>query len=120
MNADRFFRIEQEGDVLLVGLQRPVGSLADAQIHDEVEILLQKVDAAQPAAVVVDFRHVSYFGSMMLEALRVLWNRLEAHGAKLVLCNVSDVGREILELAKFDTLWPIYPSRAAALAAVRK
>jgi anti-anti-sigma factor len=69
--------------------------------------------------VVVDLGEVSYFGSIMLEALLQLWNGLQDVEGKLALCCVSDVGREILCLAKFDTLWPICSSRSEALAAVQ-
>jgi hypothetical protein len=36
----------------------------------------------------------------------------------MALSNVSDLGRDILRIARFDQLWPIYPTLDEALAAV--
>jgi hypothetical protein len=38
---------------------------------------------------------------------------------KLVFCNVSEHEKEILKITMLDHLWPIYPSRDAALQAVQ-
>ena len=37
----------------------------------------------------------------------------------LIICNVSSVGREILQTAKFYTLWDIYESREEAMSRVK-
>ena len=39
-------------------------------------------------------------------------------GGHIALCNASDVGREVLEIAKFDKVWPLVNSRAEALRTV--
>jgi hypothetical protein len=50
--------------------------------------------------------------------MHVLWQKVRAGKGKMVLCNVSDVGREILHVSRFDTLWPICDSCEKALEAV--
>jgi anti-anti-sigma regulatory factor len=70
--------------------------------------------------VLIDLCQTPYFGSALLEALRLIWNRVHAQQGRMVLCNASPVGREILELAKFDHLWPIVDDRDSALARLRE
>jgi hypothetical protein len=50
--------------------------------------------------------------------MAALWKRVRGGGGKMAVCNVSETGREILQVTKFDTLWPIGPSRQEALKAV--
>jgi anti-sigma B factor antagonist len=69
--------------------------------------------------IVIDFGQMTYFGSGMLEAILLLWNHIHPSGGKLRLCNVSPVGREILDVSNFSTLWPICENRQAALEALR-
>jgi hypothetical protein len=38
----------------------------------------------------------------------------------MVLCKVSDVGKEVLRASKLEGHWPLYASRAKGLAALRK
>jgi anti-anti-sigma factor len=109
------FTITQEGDVLVAALNRDVGNFAEAEIIRETNRLIAQVRSSPVAGVVVDFEQAEYFGSTMLEALRLLWTQLRAAGSRLVLCCVSEVGREILQVAHFDTVWPICATRAEAV-----
>lgn len=113
------FEAEQEGNVLLLCPQHSISSLADADLVGEMNRLCAQLGQSDVTSVVIDFSHVAYFGSLMLEALRMLWNSVHHAGGKMALCNVSPVGREILEIARFDQLWPVCESREAAIAAVR-
>jgi anti-anti-sigma regulatory factor len=67
--------------------------------------------------VVVDLANVPYFrsNSNLLQALVTIWKHLRANGKTMALCNVSPIGRDILNTAKFDTLWSICSSRNEAL-----
>lgn len=109
------YTLTQQGDVLIAALNRDVGNFAEAEILRETKGLIERQKALPVAGVVVDFEHAEYFGSTMLEALRLLWTSLRAANRRLVLCRVSEVGREILQVAHFDTVWPICDSLEAAL-----
>lgn len=109
-----FFNISQQGDILLVDVQREVGSLADHQLPRETQAILDRLGTNGARHVLIDFERIPYFGSVMLETLLAIWNRTREAGGQFVLCNVSDVGREVLDVAKFTTIWPIFESRQAA------
>lgn len=119
MTGLHLFQVDRVGPALVVAVHDSVGSFADTEILGEMAALVSQVNQSQVGSVVVDFGGVAYFGSSMLEALRVLWNELERRGGRLALCNLSDVSREIIEISHFDRLWPIYDSRDQALAALQ-
>jgi anti-sigma B factor antagonist len=119
MVTSAFFEMERDGDVLIVVPQRNVSSLADAAVSSELDGLLGELDESGVRRVVFDFGRVSWFGSTMLEAMLVVWNRIHPDGGRLALCNVSAISSEIVRIAHFDTIWPVCPSRDEALAAVR-
>ena len=116
----RIFRSAREDDVLIVTVLCSVGSLADADILDEMESLLGELRQPGLRGAVIDFAKAGYFGSSLLEALRMLWNQVCGFGGCMTLCNVSEVGREVLEISRFDTIWPIYSSCDEARQAVQR
>ena len=118
MSPPRMFEAEQDGRVLVLRPHKNVSSLADLDLFTETEELCAQLRQSEIDRVIVDFAEVEYFGSLMLESLRIVWNAVHEHGGKMALCNVSTVGREILEIARFDTLWPVCDSRSEALTSV--
>ena len=91
-----------------------VSDLADSAALDELDRMLEQVKEPAVTNVIVDFGQSPYFGSSLLETLRRIWSDIHPRQGKMVLCNVSPVGREILEIAKFDQLWPVVETCAEA------
>lgn len=120
MNPTRVFRVTIEDDVFIVELAGVVSSLADVSITRELDSVRTRLREGQLTRIIIDLGAVAYFGSSMLEAIRALWNEVSPRQGKLVLCNASEVGREILQVAKFDHLWPLVATRAEALDLVRR
>jgi len=114
------FEIDWSGQTLIVNVADDVGSFANSEVMTELSPIFEQLDDSAVDGIVVDFHQVDYFGSSMLEALRGLWSRIEDTDRKMVLCSVSSVGKDILEVARFDTLWPICADRQAALDVVRE
>jgi anti-anti-sigma factor len=109
------FKVATANGVMIVELAGVVSSLADDSITRELDAVRAQLRSGKQKSVVIDLGQVAYFGSSMLEAIRTIWNEVSPHGGKLALCNASEVGREILQVAKFDHLWPLVESRAEAL-----
>lgn len=108
------FSTRRSGTTLILEVHGTVSSLADAAALDELDLLLDQLKENAATNVVVDFGQSPFFGSSLLETLRRIWNDVHPGGGKMVLCNVSPVGREILALAKFDQLWPVVATCADA------
>ena len=119
MASPRYFTVETLGDTVLFSAVGSIGTLVEDQAREEWDKLLDQIEKNNAKHAVIDLGAIDYFGSIMLELLVVLWKRISNHDGKLALCNVSPVGKEILETAKFDTLWPILDDRDSALEAVR-
>jgi anti-anti-sigma factor len=105
------FTTRIEGPTLILEVHGPVSSLADDSLLKEVDGILAQLRQGRVQDVVVDFGQSPYFGSSMLETLRRVWNELNQRGGRMVVCNVSMVGSEILQVSKFDQLWPIVATR---------
>ena len=119
MDGSIFFSADTKDNVLVVSLLRSVGSIAEDDARGEWADLLEQADDESIQHVLLDFSALHYFGSVMLEWMVSLWKKLRTRNGKLIICNVSSVGREILHTAKFDTLWDIYESHEEAMSSVK-
>ncbi|MGE0756043.1 MAG: STAS domain-containing protein [Pirellulaceae bacterium] len=118
MSNSKFFRVESIGETLVFTATNSLGSLVEDDVREEWEALLNEFDVHQARNAVMDLGALDYFGSIMLELMVILWKRVSAKRGKMVVCNVSHVGNEILHTAKFHTIWPIVGSRDEALASI--
>ena len=119
MSSESVFHVERDGPTLIVTPRMNVSRLADEAVETELHEMQNAFQQAQVKNLVIDFGRISYFGSSMLEAMRSLGTHVRAAGGKMAVCNAAPVCREILHVARFDTLWPLLDSRAEALASVQ-
>jgi anti-anti-sigma factor len=116
MSLFPLIQTEACGDVLLLIVNSEVSSLSDQSVLDELEEIRHLRSSIGLRKLVVDLEQAPFFGSSFLEVLRVLWNDVASkNGGEMVICNPSPVGREVLQIAKFDQIWPIVDSRGDAL-----
>mgnify|MGYP002750854043 CR=1 FL=1 len=118
MSVPKIFEAEVEGPTLVVISQASAGSLAGEEIAFELTGLLEQFENSDLENVVIDLEGSPYFGTSMLQVMTAMWKRVRARGGKMALCRVSDTGREILHVTRFDTLWPICGGRDEALQSV--
>jgi anti-anti-sigma regulatory factor len=116
MTESELFSIDQRADTWIVTPRMSTAGLDEAQILEETGRLAERVGRLPAPDLVVDLRHMSYLGSGMLEALLTLRGTLITSGGRVVMCNVGVRSGKILELARFDELWPVFASRDDALA----
>lgn len=118
MPPAQFFDAHIVGDTLVVASLSNAGSLIGEELSYELTGLLDKFEQSRLQNAVVDLEHSPYFGTSMLQAMTALWKRVRARGGKMAVCGVSDTGKEVLHVTRFDTLWPICATRKEALEAV--
>ena len=118
MTTPRYFHVEPSGDTLVLSTVSDLDALFEDHIQEECDALLNEVEQRRSKHAVIDLASLDYFGSVMIQLLVVLWKRVQAGGGRLVVCNVSNVGKQVLEAAKLDSLWGIAASREEALTAV--
>ena len=116
-SAPRLFHLVRTPHAWILELQASVGSFRNHEAAVELAAVRGELDEQEVRHVIVDFHQVPYFGSSLLEVLLSIWSQEQLRAGTMSLCNVSAVGREILEVTRFDTLWTIYNTRAEALEA---
>jgi len=107
------FSLEHSNDVTIVTVQ---GQLV---VTNRQEFKQMVLDAMEQGArtVVVDFADASYIDSSGLGALVSLSRRLRDAGGDLRLVGLSDELRTLFELTRLDALFPLFATRADAMAA---
>lgn len=119
MKRKDILQIEQADDVLFVAPRQSIGSLMDLEMREEWLKLEEQIDANTIRFVVIDLTHLDYFGSAVLDWMISLWKQVKPRGGGLALCNVSNVGMEILKSANLHTLWTIAANRDEAIQQLR-
>ena len=119
MKSSRYFATKCTGDTLVAVLDRRISSLSDTQLLDERSNLIEEIQDSEVRAVIIDFANVEFFGSLVLDTLCMVWKHARERGVSMAVCNVSDVGQEILGHSKLNSLWPAYPSLERAAEASR-
>jgi anti-anti-sigma factor len=114
MSETRILHTKSDGHVFIVSPQGEVGGFSGEQVSLEVDDVLAELDEAAAKEVVVDFSEVPYFGSCLLAAIQRIWKHMNRFGGQVALCNVSEVGLDILRVSRFVELWPIYETREEA------
>ena len=115
MNATNQLVMEKIGPVLVVSLPSELGSLADAELGGQFEQAIELARGDDVRHLVIDLASANYFGSQVLEWMVVMWKRIREKNGKIAFCNASQMAREILAVARFDTIWPIFASRDDAM-----
>jgi anti-anti-sigma factor len=70
------------------------------------------------AKILVDMGRLRYCGSALLGIMLRVWKSVSARSGVLSFCNVNPEVTEILKQTRLDTLWTVYPTREAAIAAL--
>jgi anti-anti-sigma factor len=112
------FQVEREGETLVVTALADLSELGYQQIEAGGRDVLDSIDQTAVRNVVVDFRKTDYCGSTALGLLVRIWKQVKSRGGRMALCHVSAHEKEILEVTHLDHVWPLFPSRSAALKAV--
>jgi anti-sigma B factor antagonist len=118
-SAAGIFEIQEQGDTVVVVPVVDLRELDFQRIEAGAREILDRLDGRGIRNVVLDFHRTDYYGSTALSFFLKLWKRVRGWNGRMAFCSVSDHEREILQLTMLDRLWPICPTRAEALAAVR-
>lgn len=108
-------------DVVVVTLAGDLGEFALERLHTDAERALHLYELEHDKRhVVLDFKNTAFFGSSAMGFFTRLWKRVRAKGGRMVLCHLSPLEQELLQVTQLDTLWPAYGSLNDAIDAVRQ
>ena|SRR5438874_13590877 len=95
----------------------PLEGEIDLHVSSRVAESLRTMSEQKPARLVVDLSDVTYIDSSGLAVLIEGMQNVEAYGGKFFLAGLQDNVRSILEIARLDQVFIIFPHVDAALAA---
>lgn len=107
-----------EAAVTIAEMDAEYGLLEDSEIRRIDEELLDRVAGMEPPLLVVDMNRTEFIGSTFLEVLLRAWKRLKCRRGRMAICSPRATCREVFEVSKLDTIWPIYPTRNDAVRAI--
>ncbi len=97
----------------------PEGRFDDSR-SAELEEQLREPLRAGATGVLVDLAGVTYLGSGGLRALLIVHKELQEKGGRLLLCCARMGVGQVLSIAGFDKIIPVYASRESALQALER
>ena len=89
----------------------------DLHVSPEIAESLRTMVAKKPKVLVVDLAKVTYFDSSGLAVLIEGMQNVQEYGGKFALVGVQESVKHILEIARLDQVFQIYPDSDSALAA---
>lgn len=107
---------ERKDDVLIFGVRGRLDGYAASQVAAEIERSLRDDDRS----VVVDLDGLTYMSSAGIRVLLALQKKVRARGGGIALCNIGEYPKNVLSMAGFDKVLPIFPSREEAFWEMRK
>lgn len=110
--------IEKVAQVLVAHLDPDYSGLAEEHLLRTQQQLLDLIDQTDKPRIVLDFGSTAYFASTFLEVMFRVWHRVNRRHGRLALAALQPYCLEILQTAKLNTLWPIYPTLDEAIKAL--
>ena len=111
-------QVIQDNGVTIVELGSSYAALDYEVLQDLGEVLLSEASHAEPPMVIVDMSATTYVNSSFIELLVRAWKRLKQRHGLMALCAAQPFCREVLRVARLDSIWPIYANRGEAMSAL--
>ncbi len=109
------FTFTSDNRGVVIALQGKLDPEAVQELHPQV----QEVYQAGVRRFVFDLSELSYLSSMGVRLLLGLRNQVKQDG-QVVLCHPSAEIMSLVDMMKLNDIFPIYPTRAEAVAAISR
>ena len=115
----RTFDTSLQQDVLVVTPNGDSLSYRDIDIQREGAEIKDYILKTGTKQVVVDMGRSNYFGSLMIGVINSIGQSARQNNGHMAICNASEEMRNILDVMKLDTLWPLLPTLPDAIKVVK-
>src|SRR5262249_12710283 len=95
-----------------------VERMPETLMEQAAQLVLAPLRSDPPAGLIFDLSKVEFVGSVFLSFLLRCHKRVKEHGSEVVVAGASAQARELLHMTALDTLWPLSPTPAEAVAAL--
>lgn len=117
--ANKVFRLERDGNILIVIPQGDANGFRYHDIHQESNTTLEVLDDPSLTHVVIDFTSEVMLGSIIISVVIKVCRKAGSKGGKAVFCNASPDMLDVLKTMNLTKLWTHYPSRSEAITAIQ-
>lgn len=119
-HGTQMIKIERHGEVAIITPSPEVEKMPFNLMEETSQFVLNSLRDDPPTGLIFDLSHVSYVGSVFLSFLLHCHKRVKEPGSdsEVVVAGASKKARELLHMTALDTIWPLYDTRAEALAAL--
>ena len=90
----------------------------DAVTAPQFDKRLETLIAEGATRIIIDFRDLEYISSAGLQTILANAKKLENLNGEILLVHLSGAVKEVFEISGFDTIFPIFDDREAALASL--
>ena len=118
-DLEKVFKVERDGDTLIVLPQGPALHFQHKEVHLESNALYRLLDDRALKHVIIDLQDVDYVDSVIISSILRCLTKTKQKRGKSVFCNVSENMSELLKCIRIGKLWATFDTRDAALAEVR-
>ncbi len=108
------FAIRTVDGVSIVDLAGEIDLYKSPEVRGEIGKLIGQ----KTKSLIINFERVSYIDSSGLATMIDAFQKLRAHGGKLILVGLATPVRSVFEVARLDKFFPIFEKEAEALASL--
>jgi len=101
--------------ITIVQLDPNYSAFNEPHLEELQDKLLKTISETPLPHIILNFEDTEYFSSIFFEVLFRAWKRIREKQGRFALCNIQPTCMELLETAKLDTLWDLYPDLDAAI-----
>jgi len=112
------FAVEHHPRALIIVPTISGGMFRQSKLQSETNALRWKLDALATHRLVIDLHALDYIGAEAIRAVVGLARHIEEMEGRVALCCATPRLQEVLTKMGLCRIWPLYPTRETALAAV--
>ena len=113
--ASDSFEIFHEDGTAVIASKGNLSGLDHPDFEAGFRLLEETLRGLPASNIVIDCGNSDFFGCSTIGLFARLKRLTSRHGGIFALCGLSPAQLEMLQVAKLDSLWPIFPSRREAL-----
>jgi anti-anti-sigma factor len=114
----KIFRTETVEDHLVLIPQSEGASFRYADLQMEGNYVRTMAADKKYRGLIIDLSNMNYFGSEFIGALITIAREKKNRGGKAVVCGAAPQMLEVLQNMSLFKIWPYYPTREDAVAAL--
>ncbi|TWT56955.1 STAS domain protein [Thalassoglobus neptunius] len=114
------FRVEKNGDALVVTPSGEVSSFRYQDIHQEANTIRGEISRKNAKYLVLNLSELEYFGSEFIGSLVSMLRETRMRGGKGCFCAANDQMLKVLQNMSLFKLWPYFDTVPEALSTLNK